>query len=112
MFEEISEGSADDILTKVLAFRSQWQEFEKPDDVNALVQIFPHVNVRKGYVLDYVQEKTGDGVVLPIQPYARPEDDDSWIPMRHSSARIWLSSYTDIWNLSSALRDCSSTLFS
>ena len=81
MFEAISETDADYILTKVLAFRTQWQEFEKPDDVNALVQIFPHVSVRKGYVLDYVQEKTKDGVVLPIQPYARPIDDDSWIPM-------------------------------
>ena len=88
MFEAISEVSADDILTKVLAFRTRWQEFETPDDVNALVQIFPHVNVRKGYVLDYVKEKTDDGVVLPIQPYARPDDADSWIPMLDPDAPL------------------------
>lgn len=81
MFEPIPEESADDILTRVLAFRTRVQEFEKPDDINALVEIFPHVKVREGYVLDYVQETTKEGVVLPIQPFARPLDDESWIPM-------------------------------
>ena len=88
MFEAISEEYAAGILTKVLAFRDQWQEFEKPDDVNALVQIFPRVSVREGYVLDYIQEKTEEGIVMPIQPFARPYDDDSWIPMSDSDTPL------------------------
>lgn len=88
MFEAISEDSAEGILTKVLAFRDQWQELEKPDDVNALVQIFPRVSVREGYVLDYIQERTDEGIVLPIQPFARPHDDDSWIPMSDSETPL------------------------
>ena len=86
MIEPIPEGPAQHILTQVLAFRTRWQEFEKPDDVNALIKIFPRVSLCQGYVLDYVQETTPEGLVLPIQPFARPADDDSWIPLIDADA--------------------------
>lgn len=86
MFEPIPEAPAEEILTQVLAFRTRLQEFEKPDDVNALIEIFPGVSLSQGFVLDYVQETTPDGLVLPIQPFARPADDDSWIPMVEADA--------------------------
>jgi hypothetical protein len=88
MFESISEASAADLLTQVMAFRTRWQEFEKPDDVNALIEIFPRVTLREGYVLDYVQEKTKEGVLLPIQPFAHPSDDDTWLPMIDPDAQL------------------------
>jgi len=80
-FELLPSDVAEEILAKVLAFRSGYQGREPGEDLPALLSIFPRVRAREGYVLDYVQETTGEGVALPIRPFARPADDDSWSPM-------------------------------
>ena len=79
---------AEALLESVLAFRTTSQSCAKPDDVKALLDLFPRVAVRDGYVLDYLQESTRDGVLLPIHPYARPADDDSWIPLSGPSDEV------------------------
>ncbi|MFC1526628.1 hypothetical protein ACFL6X_07460 [Candidatus Latescibacterota bacterium] len=73
--------AANELIEAVLAFRSGYEQYDKPDDVKALLELFPRVSLRQGYILDYVQEKTPDGVILPIHPFARPRDDESWTPM-------------------------------
>lgn len=72
---------ADDILEKVLAFRSGYEQREPREDLPALLSLFPRVSVREGYLLDYVQESTQEGVVMPIRPFARPVEDETWTPM-------------------------------
>ena len=77
----IPSASAEELLESVLAFRSESQSGARPDDVKALLELFPRVSVRDGYILDYLQETTKDGVLLPIHPYARPADANSWVPL-------------------------------
>jgi len=77
---------ADEILEKVLAFRSGYEQRQPAEDLPALLDLFPRVGVRDGYVLDYVQETTREGVTMPIRAFARPHDDDSWMPMFDTTA--------------------------
>jgi len=72
---------ADDILEKVLAFRSGYEQREPGEDLPALLSLFPRVRVRDGYLLEYVQESTSEGVFMPIRPFARPVEDETWRPM-------------------------------
>ncbi len=81
MFEPLPETSTDGLLDEVLRFRSHYDRYEKPDDINALIGLFPNVSVRDGYLLDYVQAASTEGVIQPIRPFARPGGDESWIPM-------------------------------
>ena len=81
MFEPLPEASTNGLLVEVQRFRSQCDRYEKPDDINALIGLFPNVSVRDGYLLDYVQTTTPEGVIQPIRPFARPDGDESWIPM-------------------------------
>jgi len=81
MFERVPAEPAAQLAMQVAAFRSQWDSLEKPQDVNALAALFPRVRVRQGYLLDYVQETSRDGVRLPIHPYARAEDDPTGAPL-------------------------------
>ncbi|MFH1571761.1 MAG: hypothetical protein ABIL09_27475 [Gemmatimonadota bacterium] len=72
---------AEELLERVLAFRAGVAGREPGQDMAALLAAFPRVTVREGYVLDYVQETTKDGVTLPIRPFVRPAADTSWAPM-------------------------------
>ncbi|MBT4099950.1 MAG: hypothetical protein HOM68_02375 [Gemmatimonadetes bacterium] len=80
MFEHIPSETAEHLHTQVQQFRDRPHPSSPPDDVNALLAIFPRVNTRKNYILDYMVETSTDGVELPIRPFARPADDDSWLP--------------------------------
>ena len=73
--------SADDILVNVLAFRAGYEQRQPGEDLPALLSLFPRISVREGWVLDYIQETTHEGVTMPIRAYARPADDDSLTPM-------------------------------
>lgn len=77
----IPSGPAEELLESVLTFRTTSQDHDRPDDVKVLLDLFPRVSVREGYVLDYLQETTKDGILLSIHPYARPVDDDSSISL-------------------------------
>ena len=81
MFEALSEAASEELLTTVLAFRESYEGYTKPDDVNRLLELFPKVAMRDGYVLDYVQEESKDGVMMPIRPFARPSDERGWVPL-------------------------------
>lgn len=80
MFEEIPSDTAHQLSLQVKSFRERPQPSRPPEDVNALLALFPHVSIRDGYILDYMVETSADGVELPIRPFARPADDDSWMP--------------------------------
>ncbi len=80
MFDHIPSETAEDLRRQVQEFRDRPHPSSPPDDVNALLAIFPRVSTRKNYILDYMVETSADGVELPIRPFARPADDDSWLP--------------------------------
>jgi len=80
-YVRVSQEPAEEILKKVLAFRDSYDQYEKPDDVNFLLSLFPRVRLREGYVLDYVLESAGEAV-QHILPYARVEgEEDSLLVM-------------------------------
>ena len=85
MFQPLSEQYAEDLLEAVLQFRSRGESYERPDDVNALLELFPLVSVRQGYILDYIQSETSSGMTLPIRPFARPDSEDGWAPIFDTS---------------------------
>jgi hypothetical protein len=54
-----------------MRFRAAWSRYHRPDDANHLLRIFRKVQLRGGYVLDYVPlGRAGAGW---IWPYARKE---------------------------------------
>lgn len=71
--ERVPADRAEAVLEQVLHFRQSYDRYEKPDDVNALLGLFPSVHVRSGYQLDYDWVHHGD-VIRRIRPYARPLD--------------------------------------
>ena len=81
MFEPLSEQYAEDLLESILEFRTRGLQYDRPDDVNALLGLFPLVSVRKGFILDYIQSEAKSGMRLPIRPFARPDEDDGWEPI-------------------------------
>ena len=81
MFAPLSEQYAADLLESVLEFRTRGLQYDRPDDVNALLGLFPLVSVRKGFILDYIQSEAKSGMRLPIRPFARPDEDDGWEPI-------------------------------
>jgi|APSaa5957512622_1039677.scaffolds.fasta_scaffold07516_2 hypothetical protein len=74
-YERVPQEPAEEILKRVLAFRDSYDQYEKPDDVNFLLSLFPQVGLREGYVLDYVLESAGEAV-QHILPYARIEGEE------------------------------------
>ena len=81
MFENVSEAYAENLLESVLSFRASWERYTKPDEVNALLGLFPKVSLKEGHALDYIQEISDDGIVLPIRPFVRPASDPTWVPL-------------------------------
>ncbi len=80
MLEHIPTDTAEDLRKQVQQFRDRSHPSSPADDVNALLALFPRVNTRNGYILDYMVETSAAGVELPIRPFARPAADDSWMP--------------------------------
>ncbi len=74
--ERVPEDRAEAVLEQVLQFRQSYDCYEKPDDVNALMGLFPSVHIRSGYQLDYDWVYHGD-VIKRLRPYARPLDGQS-----------------------------------
>lgn len=72
----IPQREADALLSKVLEFRAECEQYEKPEDVNRLLQLFPKVAIEDGYLLDYVV--LGGGVAAWIRPYARERKEPPW----------------------------------
>lgn len=66
---------ADALLERVLAFRGQYDQYVRPDDVNALLRFFPQVRLEEGYLLDYLLDSDAEGVQR-IVPYACPVGSD------------------------------------
>ncbi len=62
---------ADYLLQKVRRFRGMWGRYHRPDDVNHLLRIFPHLSIERGYILDYI--RIGGSSEGWIWPYARKE---------------------------------------
>lgn len=81
MIETIPSEAARRLSEEVQRFRDRPLPSRPPDDVNALLALFPRVTTRENYILDYMVETSPDGVELPIRPFARPADDDSWMPL-------------------------------
>ena len=73
-YERVSQELAEGILERVLEFRDQYDQYQRPEDVNALLSMFPEVSLKEGYILDYVLERSGEAV-QQIFPFARPADD-------------------------------------
>ncbi len=74
-YERVPSDGAVDLLKQVLEFRETCTQFEKPEDVNHLLGLFPLVGIRDGYMLDYIQSNIGE-MATGIQPYARTRDGD------------------------------------
>ena len=69
--ECVAQERAEAVLERVLHFRNNYARFEKPDDVNALLELFSGVHLRSGYVLDYDLVREGEAMTR-IRPFARP----------------------------------------
>ena len=78
--DRIPQEQAAEILDSVIRFRKNYDQFEKPDDVNALVRLFPSVQLSEGYILDYEQVQEGE-VVTRIRPFARKKDGEEGEPL-------------------------------
>jgi hypothetical protein len=63
---------AERLFDNIERFRRSWPRFHRPDDVNQLLRLFPHVSLPRGYKLDYLP--MGSGATGWIWPYARPGD--------------------------------------
>jgi len=77
-YERLPPEPAEAILERVLEFRSCYDRYEKPDDVNALLGLFPQVSLREGYVLDYMMDQAGEAVQR-ILPFARPAQEEDFL---------------------------------
>ena len=73
-YERVPQEPAEEILERILEFRSRYDQYQRPEDVNFLLGLFPHVSLEEGYILDYLLEQSGDAV-QQIVPFARPADD-------------------------------------
>jgi hypothetical protein len=69
--ERVVQERAEAVLERVLQFRDNCARYEKPDDVNALLELFSSVHLRAGYVLDYDLVREGEAMTR-IRPFARP----------------------------------------
>ena len=78
--DRILQEQAAEILDSVIRFRKNYDQLEKPDDVNALVRLFPSVQLSEGYILDYEQVQEGE-VVTRIRPFARKKDEEEGEPL-------------------------------
>lgn len=78
MYERIPQEPAEEILKRVLEFRNSYDQYEKPEDVNTLLSLFPRVSLEKGYILDYILEPSGEAV-QQILPYIRPSGEDEML---------------------------------
>lgn len=79
-YDRIPQEQAAEILDSVIRFRKSYDQYERPDDVNALVRLFPSVQLREGYILDYEQVQEGE-VVTRIRPFARRVDGQDEDPL-------------------------------
>lgn len=87
-YEYLPPEPADSLLERVLAFRGHYDQYPKPDDVNALLAFFPQVRLEDGYLLDYVLANDAEGVQR-IAPYVRrrgSEDTPAEAPLESSAA--------------------------
>jgi hypothetical protein len=66
---------AERVYENVLRFRNAWGRYHRPDDVNRLLRLFPHVSIQQGYILDYLS--MGGTTSGWIWPYARRGDAGS-----------------------------------
>ncbi len=78
--DRIPQEQAAEILDSIIRFRKNYEQFEKPGDVNALIRLFPCLQLREGYILDYQQVQEGE-VVTPIRPFARKKDEEDGEPL-------------------------------
>ena len=76
--ERVAPDRAEDVLRRVLHFRDNYGQYTKPDDVNALLELFSSVHLRPGYVLDYDLVQEGE-VITRIRPFARPAEEEEAI---------------------------------
>lgn len=77
-YERLPPGPAEAILERVLEFRSGYGRYGKPDDVNALLGLFPRVWLQPGYILDYILHQAGEAVQR-ILPFARPAQEEDFL---------------------------------
>jgi hypothetical protein len=81
MFKPISTEAAVDLFTRVSDFRERSSGQSSIEESAALLSLFPKVRIRDDFLLDFSQDKTETGVLLPIRPFVRPIADDTWLPL-------------------------------
>jgi hypothetical protein len=70
----------------VLRFRSAWNRYHRPQDVNHLLRLFPPVELQRGYELDYLSLSDRDGSW--IWPFVRRETGSLTEPPPGALSRI------------------------
>jgi len=93
-----SEGSVpgyrlERVLAGVQRFRKSWFRMHRPQDVNRLLTLFPHVSLQRGYVLDYLP--MGGEASRWIWPFAREEREAGPPPALAALARDYLVNQRD-----------------
>ncbi len=78
--DRIPQEQAAEILDSVIRVRKNYEQFEKPGDVNALIRLFPCLQLSEGYILDYEQVQEGE-VVTRIRPFARKKEEEDGEPL-------------------------------
>ena len=74
--EIVSSDEATKLSKRVAAFHNSKGEITKPEDVNALVGLFPRVSIRPGYILDYhIDDDAETSIASWITPFARRPDE-------------------------------------
>ena len=72
----VSSEEAAELGKRVQAFQNSEGDIGKPEDVNALIALFPRVSIRTGYILDYhIDEDAETSIASWITPFARRPDD-------------------------------------
>ena len=81
------------VVASVQRFRKSWHRVHRPQDVNNLLGLFPHVSLQRGYVLDYLP--MGGEASRWIWPFIRQEREIGPPPELASLARDYLIQQRD-----------------
>lgn len=81
MYEPIPTAAAERLFTAIEAFRERLDDAPSLEVCADLLALFPAVDVRAGYRLDYVQDTTPAGEQLSVRPFVRPVDEADWLPL-------------------------------
>lgn len=81
------------VIAAVQRFRKSWHRVHRPQDVNNLLALFPHVSLQRGYLLDYLP--MGGEASRWIWPFARREREVDPPPQLAALARDYLVNQRD-----------------